>query len=370
MGGAHVATAALIRRLLEDGVHVDVLTNERPTSETERRFGYPAFYQWAFPMKNLAWLIRGLYKKVLRAADYPDWTIDPRGMSRELLRAYDTVCVMSEMSPLRRLVAGLPDRIRKIQMIHNDYLMWATSSEFARRVTRRDNRLYCGMTRIAVVGGYNARAFAGRHPHFAGKTEAFYNIIELIPPTERKSPVDDGCLKIVTISRFDDNQKASTRNVHLAMRLVLEGVNIRWTFMGAGYEAVAREAASSGCSDRIFFPGVVKDPVQSLGAYDILVLFSHYEGVPMVVYEAFAAGVPVAATRVSGMRDQIQENVNGWLFDDEEEALFKGVKELARDRSCIRAARKALIGYRYDNQSAYEGHKRLLGVVDSNGSDV
>ena len=55
--------------------------------------------------------------------------------------------------------------------------------------------------------------------------------------------------------------------------------------------------ARHGLGDRITLPGHVADIAQMLEHADVLVLSSDYEGVPAVIIEALAAGLPIAATR-------------------------------------------------------------------------
>ena len=50
-----------------------------------------------------------------------------------------------------------------------------------------------------------------------------------------------------------------------------------------------------------------------LSAIDIFALTSLWEGMPIAVLEAMAAGVPVVATDTGGIREVISENVNGFL---------------------------------------------------------
>ena len=55
--------------------------------------------------------------------------------------------------------------------------------------------------------------------------------------------------------------------------------------------------ARHGLGDRISLPGHVADIPQLLDHADVFVLSSDYEGVPAVIIEALAAGLPIAATR-------------------------------------------------------------------------
>jgi glycosyltransferase involved in cell wall biosynthesis len=80
-------------------------------------------------------------------------------------------------------------------------------------------------------------------------------------------------------------------------------------------EALVNEA---GLNDRIAFPGQLSfEKVQeSLGKARLLVLPSLcFEGLPMVIQEAYALGVPVAASRLGSMPCLIIEGITGTLFE-------------------------------------------------------
>ncbi len=62
---------------------------------------------------------------------------------------------------------------------------------------------------------------------------------------------------------------------------------------------------------------------------DIFVLPSLWEGLPLVLLKAMAAGLPVIATRVSGAEDIIADGENGRLIPPRQpEALARAVLEL------------------------------------------
>ncbi len=78
------------------------------------------------------------------------------------------------------------------------------------------------------------------------------------------------------------------------------GPDDRLTILGEGSERarLERAIAAAGLADRVSMPG--HGPVQAaLAAADVFVLSSAYEGVPAVVIEALAAGLPVVATDCS-----------------------------------------------------------------------
>ncbi len=74
---------------------------------------------------------------------------------------------------------------------------------------------------------------------------------------------------------------------------------------GAGPLAgdLARLAARLKIADRVHLVGYRDDVPRILAASDVLLLSSEWEGMPNVVLEAMAAGKPVVATEVEGVRE-------------------------------------------------------------------
>jgi len=78
-------------------------------------------------------------------------------------------------------------------------------------------------------------------------------------------------------------------------------------------------------------------------AADAFVLPSRAEGTPTVLLEAMASNVPVIITRVGGVPDVVQHEVNGLLFDpDDSETLRRLIEQLQADTELAhRLARNA-----------------------------
>jgi glycosyltransferase involved in cell wall biosynthesis len=75
--------------------------------------------------------------------------------------------------------------------------------------------------------------------------------------------------------------------------------------------------AQSGVSERVKFVGTVPydEVVSYYRAADLFVLPTLYEGLPKVVLEAMACGLPVVTTRVSGNTDAVVDGETGVLVD-------------------------------------------------------
>ena len=68
-----------------------------------------------------------------------------------------------------------------------------------------------------------------------------------------------------------------------------------------------------GLKRRVRFAGFEPNVVRWMRAADGFVLSSRYEGLPMVLLEAGACGVPVVATDVPGTREVVVDGETGWL---------------------------------------------------------
>ena len=68
--------------------------------------------------------------------------------------------------------------------------------------------------------------------------------------------------------------------------------------------------------DRIRWTGFQKDVNAQLQQMDLFVLPSLFgEGLPMVVLEAMAQGVPVVASKVEGIPEAVRDNIDGLIFE-------------------------------------------------------
>ncbi|MFY4813672.1 glycosyltransferase [Haloarcula sp. AONF1] len=99
--------------------------------------------------------------------------------------------------------------------------------------------------------------------------------------------------------------------------IVSEIPDAHLVFVGDGpdREQLTERVNSLGCADSVHFLGTRQDVPALLGAMDIFVFPSHYEGLPGAVIEAMAAELPIVATPVDGTSDLL-ENYRTGLFVD------------------------------------------------------
>ena len=100
-----------------------------------------------------------------------------------------------------------------------------------------------------------------------------------------------------------------------ALRLIPQPRRIHLTFVGTGpeRERIELAVAEADLQDDVLLLGEVPDGWRLIAESNILALPSEHEGLPVVLMEALALGVPVLSTRIPGITDILTDNSNAVL---------------------------------------------------------
>lgn len=117
--------------------------------------------------------------------------------------------------------------------------------------------------------------------------------------------------------------------------------------LGEGPERAALEAQARAAGIELLLPGFRADPYPALASFDIAVLPSLAEGMPLVVLEAMALGVATVATSAAGTVEVIEDGVSGAIVPpDDVPALAAALDALLTDdqaRARLAAAGRARV---------------------------
>jgi glycosyltransferase involved in cell wall biosynthesis len=89
--------------------------------------------------------------------------------------------------------------------------------------------------------------------------------------------------------------------------------DVRFVVAGDGELRAELEALAAPLGDRFAFLGERRDVPDLLASFEVFAFPSHFEGLCLAVIEAQAAGVPVVATPVGGIRETVVEGETGYL---------------------------------------------------------
>ncbi|RBI62207.1 hypothetical protein DMJ13_10010 [halophilic archaeon] len=140
----------------------------------------------------------------------------------------------------------------------------------------------------------------------------------------------DGPLDVAYAGRVTE-----LKGVHLLVEAMWDVADARCHVFGSfdpaedDYHARLAEAAG----DDVRFHGRYDDPATPYATADVLVVPSlWYENSPLVIQEAFAAGVPVVAADAGGMAELVTDGEDGLLFDrSDADDLSAVLRKLADD---------------------------------------
>ncbi len=140
-------------------------------------------------------------------------------------------------------------------------------------------------------------------------------------------------LVVGTVTRLS-SQKAPLDFVRAAGMIAQSVPDVRFVMVGDGSlrPQVEALAAELGITDRLILTGLRRDVPELMAAFDVFALSSLWEGLPRVLPQAMATGLPIVATAIDGNAEVVVEGVNGRLVvPGEPNALAQAVIELLRN---------------------------------------
>jgi glycosyltransferase involved in cell wall biosynthesis len=100
------------------------------------------------------------------------------------------------------------------------------------------------------------------------------------------------------------------------------------------YDCVRRDLDACNVARSFIFTGYREDVPRLLSAIDVVVLSTHWEGLPLVLIEAMAHAKPVVATSVDGIPEVVRDGETGLLFPHRDHVRFAShLIGLLRDRA-------------------------------------
>lgn len=195
------------------------------------------------------------------------------------------------------------------------------------------HRLFRGSRSIIVLSEQWSKLFSARLPDVAHKIDLLPNAT---PPASAKDSLRRAAAPSLRITFLGVLGPAKgTPDLIEALGRIASEPSWEATLAGSGALRESREHAERlGLSERVVFPGWVNSQAVDdlLSATDILTLPSLSEGLPMVILEAFAHGIPVIATPVGAIPEVIEDGTTGILVPTgNPDALADALRGLIRD---------------------------------------
>lgn len=182
--------------------------------------------------------------------------------------------------------------------------------------------------------------------------------------TRKKYHIAENEIMIGVVGRLTEQKDPMT--MIKAFELVhKENKNTKLMYVGSGEleKNVKQYAKEKNILDKIIITGWVDNVEQYIPAFDIAVLPSKWEGFGLVLIEYMACDKPIIATNVGGIKDIIENEVNGILIPKEspEKLKYAIEKILKREtKYSIIGERYKLIMKKYDIRTVVNNHKTII----------
>jgi glycosyltransferase involved in cell wall biosynthesis len=175
--------------------------------------------------------------------------------------------------------------------------------------------------------------------------------------------IPENALVFGTVGRLNA-QKGHRFLLDAAARVLPRVPTARALIVGDGdlMGELRQQAADLGIADRVVFAGHRTEVPDLLGALDVFCISSLYEGTPLALFEAMAAGRAIVSTAVDGCQEVLEDGVTGILVPPAEpRALADGLERVLGDsalrqalgRRALAASRRYDVGECVDQMQAF-----------------
>ena len=140
---------------------------------------------------------------------------------------------------------------------------------------------------------------------------------------------DSNKIKLISVGRLSE-QKGYDRLLKVFNKLNKELFNLELTLVGNGekYNELDKYIKEKGLENNVSLLGYKENPYKYMKASDLFVCSSLSEGFSLVIGEAMAVGIPVISVDCSGTNEWLEFGKYGKVVENNEEALYQGIKEL------------------------------------------
>jgi glycosyltransferase involved in cell wall biosynthesis len=179
----------------------------------------------------------------------------------------------------------------------------------------------------------------------------------------------------VTVARLTE-QKGHRHLIEAFGRICEQLPTARLLLIGEGglREELTSLAGECGVGSRTIFAGAINGVASFLSAFDVFVLPSLWEGMPLAVLEAMSAGLPVIATRVAGTPEIVEDGITGLLVDPAQpRQLANAMTTLFHSPAMRQHLARVAMDYVTNNHSMVSlcaSYEEVLRRVTANGGHV
>lgn len=244
-------------------------------------------------------------------------------------------------------------RYRTMLVENSSMGTWSSTSKWLKRFNSLRSSAH------VAVGETTARLIEADAGLGHGAVSTLYHGV---PDVEQHEHAAGTGTRIINVARHDP-----VKGIDVLINAMVELPEVQLTQIGGGPETEDLVALADrlGVADRVDFADLPWDERAGdvIGTFDLFVLPSRIEGLPVTIMEAMLAGVPVVATDVGSVHEEITPGSTGLIVEPEDPAaLAAAITELLADggrRVTMGAAARAVALERFTVEATVSRYVQL-----------
>lgn len=290
------------------------------------------------------------FKRMIRGHSHMMAALTPRQLHKWFIKDTYDIEVSYLEGPTARIISGCPNPNTKlVSWVHIEQHTHKRA-QIGFRSYKEMVRCHLAFQRIICVSEYVKNDFGTLYPQLE-QLKVLYNtnesdtIIHKATQAVDLEMSENGIIRFCGVGKLIHN-KGFDRILRIHKRLRDQGYPVHTYLLGDGSERGSLEeyVRQNSLSDNVTFLGYQTNPYKYVAKCDLFLCASLAEGFSTAATEALIVGTPVCTVEVSGMKEMLGENNEyGIVTENDEEALYQGIKRLLDDPALLAHYKKQAI---------------------------
>lgn len=249
---------------------------------------------------------------------------------------YDYEIAFLEGLTTKIIAASTNKNSKKFAWVHTDLYNYFPKENHEKehsnyvKCYRKFNKIIC----VSTSAKEGFKNYCGFDDNVVVKYNVIDNDIIINASKEQISEIEiPDVFKMITVGRLCD-PKGYDRLLEICKRLIDDGLNFNLWIVGDGEnrESLQNYINGNKLGNYIQLLGFYENPYKFMANSDLFICSSRVEGYSTVVTESFILGIPVVSTNCSGAEEILDKGKYGLLVDNNDEALYEGMKKILLDK--------------------------------------
>jgi len=267
--------------------------------------------------------------------------------SRKLVKNYKKlnrtpdIVVFHDFFVYDQYVRLIKNNAKKVIFFHSDGLRFEMlytnypklrNSLFAKYLEKRFDKTVKNLDKIVFIAKIGKENFLKTNPHIhPSKTVFFHNGIDDLCDNQKNEMTEIYAHKNFKYRLICTGTVSERKGQYLiinALSKINKEIinNIHLTLLGSGSQISELQefVNNKNLTSHVSFEGSIDNSVvyKYLKQANIYILMSNNEGLPISIIEAMRAGLSIISTKIAGIPELVEDNVNGVLLDPNEDQLI------------------------------------------------